>query len=63
MLDTEVELQGYDKEQIDMMDENCIIVDNEDNIIGKEGEGFILGKKVKSDVEKGTPVRWSLIKK
>jgi len=36
MSDTTVELQGYDKDQIDMMEENCIIVDNNDNIIGKD---------------------------
>jgi isopentenyl-diphosphate delta-isomerase len=36
MPDTTVELQGYDKDQIDMMEENCIIVDNNDNIIGKD---------------------------
>ena len=38
MPDTAVELQGYDKEQIDMMDENCIIVDKEDNVIGKDSK-------------------------
>ena len=36
MPDTVVELQGYDKEQIDMMEENCIIVDDKDNILGKD---------------------------
>jgi isopentenyl-diphosphate delta-isomerase len=36
MPETTVELQGYDKDQIDMMEENCIIVDNNDNIIGKD---------------------------
>jgi isopentenyl-diphosphate delta-isomerase len=36
MPDTTVELQEYDKDQIDMMEENCIIVDNNDNIIGKD---------------------------
>ena len=36
MSDTIVELQGYDRDQIDMMEENCIIVDNEDNILGKD---------------------------
>jgi len=36
MSDTIVELQGYDRDQKDMMEEECIIVDNEDNIIGKD---------------------------
>jgi len=36
MSGTIVELQGYDRDQIDMMEENCIIVDNNDNIIGKD---------------------------
>ena len=36
MPDTTVELQGYDKDQKDMMEENCIIVDNNDNVIGKD---------------------------
>ena len=29
-------LQGYDEEQVQMMEENCIIVDDKDNIIGKD---------------------------
>ena len=32
------ELQGYDSEQIEMMEENCILVDEEDNIIGKDSK-------------------------
>ena len=36
MSGTIVELQGYDRDQIDMMEENCIIVDKNDNIIGKD---------------------------
>ena len=32
------ELQGYDAEQIEMMEENCILVDKEDNIIGKDSK-------------------------
>jgi isopentenyl-diphosphate delta-isomerase len=36
MPDTIVELQGYDKDQIDMMEENCIVVDDKDSIIGKD---------------------------
>ena len=28
------ELQGYDKEQMKMMEEACILVDEEDNILG-----------------------------
>ena len=32
------ELQGYDAEQIGMMEENCILVDKEDNIIGKDSK-------------------------
>ena len=36
MPNTIVGLQGYDKDQIDMMEENCIIVDNDDNILGKD---------------------------
>ena len=30
------ELQGYDREQIEMMEEACILVDEEDNILGKD---------------------------
>ena len=33
---TKPELQGYDSEQIEMMEEKCILVDEEDNIIGKD---------------------------
>ena len=29
-------LQGYDKEQVQMMEENCIVVDKDDNIIGPD---------------------------
>ena len=32
------ELQGYDAEQIEMMDENCILVDEKDHIIGKDSK-------------------------
>ncbi len=35
---TRPELQGYDSEQIEMMEENCILVDEEDNIIGKDSK-------------------------
>ena len=38
MAQTRPELQGYDNEQIEMMDENCILVDKEDNIIGKDSK-------------------------
>ena len=29
-------LQGYDEEQVQMMEENCIVVDKDDNIIGPD---------------------------
>ena len=29
-------LQGYDEEQVQMMEENCIVVDEDDNIIGPD---------------------------
>ena len=29
-------LQGYDEDQVRMMDELCIIVDNEDNVKGQD---------------------------
>lgn len=32
------ELQGYDKAQKEMMEENCIVVDDDDNIIGKDSK-------------------------
>ena len=32
------ELQGYDSEQIEMMEENCILVDKDDNIIGNDSK-------------------------
>ena len=38
MKQTRPELQGYDSEQIEMMEENCILVDKEDNIIGKDSK-------------------------
>ena len=38
MKQTRPELQGYDSEQIGMMEENCILVDNDDNIIGKDSK-------------------------
>jgi isopentenyl-diphosphate delta-isomerase len=31
-------LQGYDEEQVQMMKENCIVVDNSDNIIGHDSK-------------------------
>ena len=31
-------LQGYDEEQVQMMKENCIVVDNGDNIIGHDSK-------------------------
>ena len=36
MTDSISSLEGYDEEQIRMMDECCIIVDEEDNIIGQD---------------------------
>ena len=36
MTDTLSGLQGYDKNQVRMMDEHCIIVDDEDNVRGKD---------------------------
>ena len=38
MNQTRPELQGYDSEQIEMMEEKCILVDTEDNIIGKDSK-------------------------
>ena len=35
---TRPELQGYDSEQIEMMEENCILVDEDDNIIGNDSK-------------------------
>ena len=32
------ELQGYDQAQKEMMEENCIVVDDDDNIIGKDSK-------------------------
>jgi len=36
MSEARPELQGYDQEQIEMMKEACILVDEEDNILGKD---------------------------
>ena len=36
MSEARPELQGYDREQIEMMKEACILVDEEDNILGKD---------------------------
>ena len=36
MSEARPELQGYDQEQIEMMEEACILVDEEDNILGKD---------------------------
>jgi len=38
MAQTRPELQGYDTEQIEMMGENCILVDENDKIIGKDSK-------------------------
>tara|TARA_Y100001970_G_scaffold69737_1_gene88868 strand:+ start:5097 stop:5777 length:681 start_codon:yes stop_codon:yes gene_type:complete len=38
MTSTDSELQGYDESQKEMMDEDCIIVDNNDKIIGKDSK-------------------------
>ena len=38
MNQTKPELQGYDSEQIEMMEENCILVDEDDNIIGNDSK-------------------------
>ena len=38
MAQTRPELQGYDAEQIEMMAENCILVDENDHIIGKDSK-------------------------
>ena len=38
MAQTRPELQGYDTEQIEMMGENCILVDENDQIIGKDSK-------------------------
>ena len=32
------ELQGYDQAQKEMMEENCIVVDDNDQIIGKDSK-------------------------
>ena len=32
------ELQGYDEAQKEMMEENCIVVDDNDQIIGQESK-------------------------
>ena len=36
MSEARPELQGYDQEQIETMEEACILVDEEDNILGKD---------------------------
>ena len=36
MSEARPELQEYDQEQIEMMKEACILVDEEDNILGKD---------------------------
>ena len=38
MTNADSELQGYDESQKEMMEENCIIVDNNDKIIGKDSK-------------------------
>ena len=38
MAQTRPELRGYDTEQIEMMGENCILVDENDQIIGKDSK-------------------------
>ena len=38
MAQTRPELQGYDTEQIEMMGENCILVDENDQIVGKDSK-------------------------
>ena len=38
MTTADSELQGYDEAQKEMMEENCIIVDNNDQIIGKDSK-------------------------
>ena len=32
------ELHGYDQAQKEMMEENCIVVDDDDNIIGQDSQ-------------------------
>ena len=40
-------LQGYDEEQVRMMEENCIVVDDKDNIIGYDSKANChLGKGI-----------------
>ena len=38
MTSADSELQGYDESQKEMMEENCIVVDNDDLIIGKDSK-------------------------
>jgi len=38
MTETKSGLQGYDDEQVQMMDEDCILVDDNDNIIGHDSK-------------------------
>lgn len=38
MKNTKLELEGHDSEQIQMMEEECILVDKEDKIIGKDSK-------------------------
>ena len=42
------ELQGYDQAQKEMMEENCIVVDDDDNIIGKDSKVNCHLKRVNS---------------
>ena len=38
MADQKSELGGYDAEQVEMMQEECILVDENDNILGKDSK-------------------------
>ena len=38
MTDYNSELGGYDSEQVEMMQEECILVDENDNILGKDSK-------------------------
>ena len=38
MTNVDSELQGYDQVQKEMMEENCIVVDNNDQIIGQDSK-------------------------
>ena len=38
MTGVDSELKGYDQAQREMMEENCIVVDNDDRVIGQDSK-------------------------